>query len=334
MLMALSLNRRTVLAGLAAATGAGLMGIAPSPTAGLETRTVRLGHWEDEGAYCWASVYLAGELLRADGFDVHYVQGDVKADNSQWLADDVIDFDMNMPTMHILSLDRGVPITVLTGVHSGCFNLVAREDIRGVADLKGRRVGIAVLGGHPHLLLSLMAGYVGLDPVHEIDWVVGDSRAELFKQGKIDTYLSGEPEPLKLRDEKVGHVIVNTAFDKPWSDYFCCMIAGRADYVAKNPVATKRVLRAILQSADLCSTRPQLAADRLAASGMLKNKDKVLGTLRETRHEWRDFDAADTLRFYTLQLRELGLVKSTPDDILSGGTDWRFIKDLQRELKA
>jgi len=87
--------------------GAGLLGDSPCRADELETKTVRLGHWNDDGAYCWTSVYLAGELLRADGFDVRYVQGDTKADNSQWLADDVIDFDMNMPTMHILSLDRG-----------------------------------------------------------------------------------------------------------------------------------------------------------------------------------------------------------------------------------
>src|SRR5690349_15446340 len=65
--------------------------------------------------------------------------------------------------------------------------------------------------------------------------------------------------------------------------------AARADYVARNPVATKRVLRAILKSADLCSSNPELAAEQLAASGMLSSKENVLGTLRDTRHEWRDF---------------------------------------------
>jgi NitT/TauT family transport system substrate-binding protein len=334
MLMSFSPDRRTVLAGLATAAGIGMMGISPSPAAELETQAVRLGRWND-GAYCWASLYLAGELLRADGFtDVRYIQGDQTVDNSQWLADDVIDFDMNMPTMHILSLDRGAPIKVLTGVHFGCFNLIAREDIHSVAELRGRRVGVSVIGGHPHLLLSLMAGYVGLDPVHEIDWVVGDSPAALFKEGKIDAFLSGEPEPQKLRADKIGHTIVDNASDKPWSDYFCCMIAGRADYVAKNPVATKRVLRAILKSVDLCSSNPELAARQLVEGGFLPNKSDILGTFKDTRHEWRDFDAADSLRFYALRMQETGMIKSTPDDILAHGTDWRFIGQLQRELKA
>ena len=71
-------NRRHFLAGAAAAGAAGLIGTStpawaePPP----ETTSVRLPRWID-GAYCWAGLYLAGELLRAEGFtDVRYVQGD------------------------------------------------------------------------------------------------------------------------------------------------------------------------------------------------------------------------------------------------------------------
>ena len=43
--------------------------------------------WESEKRYCWAAVFLAGELMRADGItDVRYVTGDTSVDNSQWLA--------------------------------------------------------------------------------------------------------------------------------------------------------------------------------------------------------------------------------------------------------
>ena len=75
-------NRRTFLAGAAAAGSAGLFKVRPSSAAGEpppETTTVRLGRWIG-GADCWASLYLAGELLRADGLtNVRYVQGDTKA---------------------------------------------------------------------------------------------------------------------------------------------------------------------------------------------------------------------------------------------------------------
>ena len=49
---------------------------------------------------------------------------------------------------------------------------------------------------------------------------------------------------------------------------------------------------------------------------------------------WREYDPEDSLRFYALRLHEIGMVKSTPSKIIAGGTDWRFLNELTRELKA
>ena len=34
------------------------------------------------------------------------------------------------------------------------------------------------------------------------------------------------------------------------------------------------------------------------------------------------------------RLREAGFIKSTPQKIIAEGTDWRFLNELKRELKA
>ena len=49
---------------------------------------------------------------------------------------------------------------------------------------------------------------------------------------------------------------------------------------------------------------------------------------------WRELDPEDTLRFYSLRLQEIGMIKSTPDQIISQGTDWRFLNELKQELKG
>jgi NitT/TauT family transport system substrate-binding protein len=337
--MQITQNRRAFVAGLSAAGGAGLFNIRrssaipgePPP----ETTTVRLGRWVG-GAYCWASLYLAGELLRADGLtNLRYVEGDTSLDNYQWLARGVTDFDFNMPSMHVTSIDAGAPIRVLTGVHFGCFELRANDSANSVGDLKGKRVGIWSLGSHPHVLLSLMANYVGLDPVHDIQWIVTDSPMQAFIDGKADAFLADTTQFEKLRTEKIGHTIVSNAIDRPWSEYFCCMVAGRAEYVNKYPIATKRVLRAILKAADFCASNPTLAARQLVDRGFVPSYDDALTTLNETQHDrWRDYDAEDSVRFYALRMRETGMIKSSPDQIIAKGTDWRFLNELKRELKT
>jgi NitT/TauT family transport system substrate-binding protein len=40
------------------------------------------------------------------------------------------------------------------------------------------------------------------------------------------------------------------------------------------------------------------------------------------------------MRFFALRLREVGMIKSTPNEILAKGTDWRFLNELKRELKT
>jgi NitT/TauT family transport system substrate-binding protein len=182
-----------------------------------------------------------------------------------------------------------------------------------------------------------MAAHVGLDPERDLRWVTDPALKpmELFADGKIDAFLGFPPEPQELRVRHVGHVILNTSVDRPWSQYFCCMPAGNREYVRSHPVSTKRVLRAILKAADLCATEPARAAQRIVDGGFTGRYDFALETLSEVPYDkWRDYDAEDTIRFYALRMREAGLIKSSPQKIIADGTDWRFLNELKRELKA
>jgi NitT/TauT family transport system substrate-binding protein len=112
------------------------------------------------------------------------------------------------------------------------------------------------------------------------------------------------------------------------------MLASNPDYVRAHPTATKRVLRAILKATDLCATEPARVARQLVDGGFTPRYDYALQTLNDNPYKWREYDAEDTIRFYALRLREVGLIKSTPQKIIGDGTDWRFLNELKRELKA
>ncbi len=92
----------------------------------------------------------------------------------------------------------------------------------------------------------------------------------LLAEGKIDAYLGFPPEPQELRAKQIGHVVVNSTADRPWSQYFCCMVAGNREFVRKHPVATKRALRAILKATDICALEPERAAQLLVDKGYAK----------------------------------------------------------------
>ena len=207
--MQITQNRRAFLAGLTAASGAGLIGTsAPAwAEAPLETTSVRLPRWIG-GAYCWAGMYLAGELLRAEGFtDVRYVQGDPSVDQSAWIARGETDFSVNYAPVHVSSIEAAVPIKVLGGLHSGCLELIANDSVDSITDLRGRRVGVFALDSASYVLVALMAGYVGLDPVNDIEWVIvpdDATMADSFVEGKFDAFLGQPPVVQGLRPRKLA----------------------------------------------------------------------------------------------------------------------------------
>jgi len=183
----------------------------------------------------------------------------------------------------------------------------------------------------------MMLAYIGFDPGRDVIWVTSASPkpSELFADGKVDAFLGFAPEPQDLRARHIGHVVVNSAVDRPWSQYFCCMMIGNQEFVRKYPTATKRVLRAILKAADLCATPPQPAARRIVDGGFTPRYDYAVETLNELPYDkWREYDPEDTMRFYALRLHEAGLIKSTPQKIIVEGTDLRAFNELKRELKA
>jgi NitT/TauT family transport system substrate-binding protein len=158
---------------------------------------------------------------------------------------------------------------------------------------------------------------------------------ELFAEGKVDAFLGFAPEPQELRARGFNRVILNTITDKPWSQYFCCMAVGTRAFVRDHPVATKRFLRATLKAADICANEPERAAQRVVDGGFTPRLDYALQALSEIPYtNWRDFDPEDAMRFYALRLHEVGMIKSTPNKIIAEGTDWRFLNELKRELKA
>jgi NitT/TauT family transport system substrate-binding protein len=113
------------------------------------------------------------------------------------------------------------------------------------------------------------------------------------------------------------------------------MLAAHRDYVRKHPIATKRVIRAIAKAADLCATEPTRVAKRIVDGGFTARYDYALQTLNEIPYtKWRGYDPEDTIRFYSLRLREAGMIKSNPNRIIADGTDWRFWNELKRELKG
>jgi NitT/TauT family transport system substrate-binding protein len=113
------------------------------------------------------------------------------------------------------------------------------------------------------------------------------------------------------------------------------MIAARREFVAKNPVATKRAVRAILKSTDICARDPERAARHMVERGFESRYEVAREVVKSLSYDrWRTYDPEDSLRFFGVRLHEVGLIKTNPQTLIAQGTDWRFLNELKKELKA
>lgn len=335
-----AIDRRDFLAQAAALAGASLLPFATSARAEPPPETKKIRLIRDD-SICLAPQFLAAELLRLEGFtDVEYVRQNFEEfpNAAASLAAKKADFAQDAAITYIPVIDAGQPIVLLSGIHVGCWELFGGPRVHTVSDLKGKRVPIAAPGAEEHLVLSSLLAYLGMDPRKDVEFVtipVFDDQMKAFVTGSVDALFAFPPQPQKLRAAKIGHVIVDATRDRPWAHYFCCMVGANRDFATRNPIATKRALRAILKATDICAQDPQRAARYLVTNKYEPSYETALEVLSNLPYgHWRNFNAEDTLRFHALRLREVGIIKNSPNKIITQGTDWRFLNELKKELKA
>jgi NitT/TauT family transport system substrate-binding protein len=323
------------LALLAGCEGRGQPAATAGPEPAPETTRLKLHH---ALGLCLAPQYVAEELLRDEGFtEITYARHEDTGGIYPALVSGAADIVADFAPPLIRHVDAGEPITVLGGIHVGCFELFGTDQVRAIRDLKGKTVAVRALDSPPHVFLAIMAAYVGLDPAKDITWDLHPpaEAMQLLAEGRVDAYVAFPPEAQELRARGIGHVVVKSTLDRPWSQYFCCMLAGNKDFVQKHPVATKRATRAMLKATDLCATEPELAAQTVVDRGVTTRYDYALQTIRDVRYgKWREYDPEDTVRFYSLRLQEIRMIKASPNAIIQNGTNWRFFDELKRELKG
>jgi NitT/TauT family transport system substrate-binding protein len=178
-------TRRRFLATLSLAGAAALarMPRAPAAEDRPETTALRLLH---KPSICGAPQYVAEELLRAEGFtDIRYIKLASSAEVNDAIMHGRADFDAHFAPQWASAIDGGGAVSVLAGVHVGCFVLFGNDRVHSISDLKGKSVGVSGWGASDHLFLAVMAAHIGLNPINDIHWVTTLSPRpdELFAVG-------------------------------------------------------------------------------------------------------------------------------------------------------
>jgi NitT/TauT family transport system substrate-binding protein len=337
---------RTLATGAAVAGGGALAacaqqsGAAQLPPKELpppETTTVRIVMPPE----CDPGIWLARDYLLAEGFtDVSFVPTPFVSQT--WLTNDLADIAPGHAEFTVATIDAGLPLTILAGLHRGCFELWVDRSIANVRDLRGRRISVrqGKMSDQFFVFFAALLGPIGIDPLKDVHFVESGPEdypgmISAYTEGRADAVLAGGAQgPFLKRLNAPGHVILDTMVEKPWSQYVCCHLVANRDWAHRNPIATKYVTRAVLRATDVAAKDHARAAHDSVAGGFPKEESLVTAAMAMSTYNWRDLDPEETLRFFGLRLAAIKLIKRTPDQLIQSGTDLAYMRQLRSELKS
>src|SRR6516225_8436045 len=126
------------------------------------------------GLTCEPPIFVAYEkgFFAEEGLDVELVKSDWDS------MRDGLGLGRFQATHHLLMymmkpIENGLDVRITGGIHTGCLRVQAgrKTDVKTLEDLKGKKIGVGVLGSPPHLFASRAMAAQGLHPEKDVEWV-------------------------------------------------------------------------------------------------------------------------------------------------------------------
>src|SRR5438309_1585107 len=223
---------------------------------------VRVGYI---GLTCEAPIFTAVEkgFFKEEGLEVSLVKCEW-ANYKDVLALGGFDITHHLVMYFLKPIEQGLDVKFTGGIHRGCLRVQAsaRGNIRTIADLRGKRIGVPGMGTPPFIFANRVLGANGIDAGKEISWRVfpaGELGLAIDK-GEVDAVADSEPiGSLLLAEGKVVNV-ADQAKDAPYKDEYCCAVIVSGKFLAANPKAAAAATRALFKAAKWVEAHPAAAA--------------------------------------------------------------------------
>lgn len=215
--------------------------------------------------------------------------------------------DSGVTTKQIFQLDKSY----------GADGIVVRNDIKTVADLKGKNVASSAPGTSPYFLLAWVLNKNGMSTkdVNVVN-LEPDAAAQAFLAGQNDAAVTYEPFISAVRDKSDQGRILTTTLDYPMVlDTVGCT----PDFLKANPDAAKALADSYFEALDAIKNDPQKSYEIMGADVKQSAKE-----FEDSAKYLKWADRAENARFFTKDfvdfsntaadlLLSMGLIKEKPD---------------------
>ncbi len=240
------------------------------------------------------SVALGQKYFEEQGLEPKGFNFDTGGKSIAALAGGSADFAANALEHAIKAKVQGKDLVyVFSSTRLPGFGLVVgsahRNEIKTVADLKGRPVGVSGIGVASHVLLDYMLKRNGVDPKDVKVIAVGLSTLPpALEGGKIVAGMAGEPFFSRLISKGTAFSMGNMSTLKDTQailggEYAFSGAITRPDVIQKRPLVVQKVVTALVKASHFIQTRtPEEIAAAIPAD-LVGDRAQYIETLRASR---------------------------------------------------
>ncbi len=188
--------------------------------------------------------------------------------------------DMCMYCGSLLSSARlqGADVVMVTSfLNKPLYQLVVRPEIRTVADLKGKRLGITRFGTVTDSMSRLLVGKLGLDPDKDVSYIqVGDVPSYSPTTGRIiDGAIIQPPYYLKALASGMRVLVNMQEMDISVQQ---TGLNTTQKFISKNPDVVRRVVKSVIEGIHLMRTNPSVAKHAISKRMQIKDEKEIEDT--------------------------------------------------------
>ena len=185
-------------------------------------------------------------LYKELGIEFENVQADDSQGRLSLMSRGDIDVADGDPSSYIPGINNGVPAKLVGNMwrYSGCYWLVANNDIQSFEDLKGKTIGTSGASGGMKLSVLKMLEENGISE-DEVTLVANGSYQKAYAtltSGEVDATIIHNPYASLAESEGIGHPL-----GRAWDyipDYYTGTIMASNDFIENHPEELQRFITA------------------------------------------------------------------------------------------
>lgn len=301
-----------------------------TPAAKTEYKYGKIDLLGKDGALCGAPIYIAYDkgFFAEEGFDVTLISADTET-RKIGLNNGTIPL-VNGDFQFFPSIEEGVQVKVVDGLHNGCIKFVVPKDskITGVNDLKGKKIAVDEIGGTPHQVASVWLEKAGISAKQEdgevtfVPYTDGNLELEAVKKGDVDVAALWDPLGSIAKESGDYRVIFDLSKDPTFAGKYCCFLYASSKVLKEDPEKVSALLRAIRKAQDWISKNPKEAVDIISDKKYSAIEDKELAEKLITSYEYPSTEnrkanperVKENVLYFVQQLKNIGYLKTNDPD--------------------